>query len=236
MSLVETRGIDVFYGDMQALRGVTVSVQSGSLTSIVGANGAGKTTLVRALSGTIKPKAGEILFAGRALNELHPYDIAKLGLILVPEGRKLFGSMTLLENLELGGYLPEARKQKEKSLKWIFELFPILADRKSQLAGTLSGGEQQMCAIARGLMANPKMLMLDEPSLGLAPLMVKQTFEIVRKIREWNITTLLVEQNVFHALSMADEAYVIENGTIVHRGGGKGLLAEEHIKKAYLGI
>jgi branched-chain amino acid transport system ATP-binding protein len=229
MSLVETRGIDVFYGDMQALRGVTVSVQSGSLTSIVGANGAGKTTLVRALSGTIKPKAGEILFAGRALNELHPYDIAKLGLILVPEGRKLFGSMTVLENLELGGYLPEARKQKEKSLKWIFELFPILADRKSQLAGTLSGGEQQMCAIARGLMANPKMLMLDEPSLGLAPLMV-------RKIREWNITTLLVEQNVFHALSMADEAYVIENGTIVHRGGGKGLLAEEHIKKAYLGI
>jgi branched-chain amino acid transport system ATP-binding protein len=221
---------------MQALRGVTISVQSGSLTSIVGANGAGKTTLVRALSGTIKPKAGQILFAGRTLHDLHPYDIAKLGLIQVPEGRKLFGGMTVLENLELGGYLPEARKQKEKSLNWIFELFPILAERKSQLAGTLSGGEQQMCAIARGLMANPKMLMLDEPSLGLAPLMVKQTFEVVRKIKEWNITTLLVEQNVFHALSMADEAYVIENGTIVHRGGGKALLAEEHIKKAYLGI
>jgi branched-chain amino acid transport system ATP-binding protein len=236
MSLLEAEQIDVYYGDVAALEQVSIRIEKAELISIIGGNGAGKTTLVKTLSGLLRPVHGEVSFNDQKINNLPAYEITKLGLIHVPEGRKLFPDMTVLENLEIGAYVPEARKEKEENLKNVFQLFPILDKRVNQLAGTLSGGEQQMLAISRGLMGKPTLLILDEPSLGLAPILVKQIFSIIKDIKEREISILLVEQNVFYSLSLADRGYILENGRIVSEGEGKALLQDEHVKKAYLGI
>ena len=236
MSFLNVEKIEVRYGDALALFNVSLEVEQGEIVSLVGANGAGKSTTLKAISGLLKPKSGQILFAGKRLNEIPAYAIVDLGIIQIPEGRQLFPYMTTLENLELGSYTPEARKRAADSIHRVFELFPILLERKMQLAGTLSGGEQQMLAIGRGLMALPKLLMLDEPSLGLAPILVKLIFEAVAKINQAGTTILLVEQDVKKSLALAQRGYVMENGKIALQGKAKELLANEHLKKAYLGI
>ena len=236
MSFLSLEKIEVRYGDALALYNVSLEVKQGEIVSIVGANGAGKSTTLKAISGLLKPKSGQILFAGERLNEIPAHAIVDLGIIQIPEGRQLFPYMTTLENLELGSYTPEARKRAADSIHRVFELFPILLERKMQLAGTLSGGEQQMLAIGRGLMALPKLLMLDEPSLGLAPILVKLIFEAVAKINQAGTTILLVEQDVKKSLALAQRGYVMENGKIALQGKAKELLANEHLKKAYLGI
>jgi len=236
MSFLSVEKIEVRYGDALALFNVSLEVEQGEIVSLVGANGAGKSTTLKAISGLLKPKSGQILFAGKRLNEIPAYAIVDLGIIQIPEGRQLFPYMTTLENLELGSYTPEARKRAADSIHRVFELFPILLERKMQLAGTLSGGEQQMLAIGRGLMALPKLLMLDEPSLGLAPILVKLIFEAVAKINQAGTTILLVEQDVKKSLALAQRGYVMENGKIALQGKAKELLANEHLKKAYLGI
>jgi len=236
MSFLSVEKIEVRYGDALALFNVSLEVPEGEIVSIVGANGAGKSTTLNAISGLLKPKSGQILFAEKRLNEIPAYAIVDLGIIQIPEGRQLFPYMTTLENLELGSYTPEARKRAADSIHRVFELFPILLERKMQLAGTLSGGEQQMLAIGRGLMALPKLLMLDEPSLGLAPILVKLIFEAVAKINQAGTTILLVEQDVKKSLALAQRGYVMENGKIALQGKAKELLANEHLKKAYLGI
>jgi len=236
MSFLSVEKIEVRYGDALALFNVSLEVEQGEIVSLVGANGAGKSTTLKAISGLLKPKSGQILFAGKRLNEIPAYAIVDLGIIQIPEGRQLFPYMTTLENLELGSYTPEARKRAADSIHRVFELFPILLERKMQLAGTLSGGEQQMLAIGRGLMALPKLLMLDEPSLGLAPILVKLIFEAVAKINQAGTAILLVEQDVKKSLALAQRGYVMENGKIALQGKAKELLANEHLKKAYLGI
>lgn len=236
MSFLNLDRIEVRYGDAIALFGISLEVRQGEIVSIVGANGAGKSTTLKTISGLLKPHKGEILFNGKRLNEIPAHSIVDLGIIQIPEGRQLFPYMTTRENLELGSYTPEARKKVAESLNRALELFPILQERRDQLAGTLSGGEQQMLAIGRGLMALPKLLMFDEPSLGLAPLMVKTIFEAVQKINQAGTTILLVEQDVKKSLSLAHRAYVMENGKITMQGKGQELLQNEQLKKAYLGI
>lgn len=234
--LLKLENISTHYGDVQALRNVSLQIKEGQIVSIIGSNGAGKTTTLNTISGVLRASSGTIEFLGRRIENLPPHQIVDLGVVQIPEARLLFPYMTVLENLELGAYTPKARKGKEENLKVVFRLFPVLEERKTQLAGTLSGGEQQMLAIARGLMAKPKLLMLDEPSLGLAPLLVKEVFEAVKEINAHGITVLLIEQNVFHSLSISDEAYVLENGRVVLEGEGKGLLDNPQVKEAYLGI
>ena len=236
MSFLSLEKIEVRYGDALALYNVSLEVKQGEIVSIVGANGAGKSTTLKAISGLLKPKSGQILFAGERLNEIPAHAIVDLGIIQIPEGRQLFPYMTTLENLELGSYTPEARKGADESLNRVFELFPILNERREQLAGTLSGGEQQMLAIGRGLMGLPKLLMLDEPSLGLSPILVKLIFEAIGKINRAGTTVLLVEQDVKKSLSLAQRGYVMENGKITLQGEAQELLANEHLKKAFLGI
>ena len=236
MSFLSLEKIEVRYGDALALYNVSLEVKQGEIVSIVGANGAGKSTTLKAISGLLKPKSGQILFAGERLNEIPAHAIVDLGIIQIPEGRQLFPYMTTLENLELGSYTPEARKGADETLNRVFELFPILNERREQLAGTLSGGEQQMLAIGRGLMGLPKLLMLDEPSLGLSPILVKVIFEAIGKINRAGTTVLLVEQDVKKSLSLAQRGYVMENGKITLQGEAQELLANEHLKKAYLGI
>lgn len=228
--------ISTYYGDVQALRKVSLHVKEGQIVSIVGSNGAGKSTTLNTISGVVHSSSGTIEFLGKRIENLPPHQIVEMGLVQIPEARLLFPYMTVLENLELGSFASRARKETKESLESVFELFPILRDRKNQLAGTLSGGEQQMLAIARGLMAKPQLLMLDEPSLGLAPLLVKQVFETVKRINAQGITILLVEQNVFHSLSVADEAFVLENGSVVLGGPGKEVLDNPQVREAYLGI
>jgi branched-chain amino acid transport system ATP-binding protein len=234
--LLEVSGIDVAYGDVRVLHGMSLAVQEGEIVALVGANAAGKSTTINTISGMLRPSSGSIQFRGQRIDHLPPYDIVSLGLVQVPEGRRLFPYMTVLENLDLGAYSLEARQQRAKSLEMVFGLLPILKDRKGQLAGSLSGGEQQMLAIGRGLMAHPRLLMLDEPSVGLAPLMVKQILETVRDVNSRGTTVLLVEQNVQHSLRLAHRGYVLENGRIVLEGRGADLLANPHLKKAYLGM
>ena len=236
MSFLSVERIEVRYGDALALFGVSLEVQQGEIVSLVGANGAGKTTALKAISGLLKPRSGRILFAGNRLNDLPAHAIVNLGIVQIPEGRQLFPYMTTRENLELGSYTPEARKRFDDSLGQVFELFPLLKERKSQLAGTLSGGEQQMLAIGRGLMAIPRLLMLDEPSLGLAPMMVKSIFAAIEAINRQGTTILLVEQDVQKSLALAKRGYVMENGRITLQGEAKELLSNEHLRKAYLGI
>ena len=235
-TLLRLENVSVHYGDMQALRNVSFEIKEGQIVSIVGSNGAGKSTTLNTISGVLRCSSGTIEFLGHRVENLPPHQIVELGLIQIPEARLLFPYMSVLENLELGAFSPTARKEKDKHLKMVFSLFPILEERGHQLAGTLSGGEQQMVAIARGVMAKPKLLMLDEPSLGLAPRLVRHVFETVREINAHGITVFLVEQNVFHSLSLADRAYVLENGEIVLEGEGGELLNNAQVKEAYLGI
>lgn len=236
MSLVEINEINVSYGDVQVLHEVALEVREGEIVTIVGANGAGKSTLLKTIAGILRSTRGEIQFLGERIDHLYPHQIVEKGLVRIPEGRKIFPSLSVLENLELGSYLPKAKAKRSESLGKVFFLFPVLKERSQQLAGTLSGGEQQMLAIGRGLMSLPRLLMLDEPSLGLAPLLVREIFRTVREINQQGTTILLVEQNVFNALEMAHEGYVLENGRIVLRGKSRDLLANEHIKESYLGV
>jgi len=224
------------YGRTTILEGVSIEVGRGEVVTIVGSNGAGKTTLLRAISGLIPITAGEIVFDGERIDGRSPADIVGRGLVMVPEARQLFPVMTVRDNVLMGCYHPKAREGADARFAEVLEIFPRVAERLGQLAGSLSGGEQQMVAIARGLMAAPKLLMLDEPSLGLAPLIVQQMFGIVDRICRMGTTVLLVEQKAFHALKVASQAYVMENGRIVMRNTGPALLADPHVKTAYLGI
>ena len=236
MFLLQINNIDVHYGDAQVLHQVSMKVEEKEIITIVGANGAGKSTLLKAVGGILKPSSGEIVFMGERIDRLPSHQIVAKGLVRIPEGRKVFPTMTVRENLELGSYLPKAKARRADSLEKVFTLFPILKNREKQHGGSLSGGEQQMLAIGRGLMSLPKLLMLDEPSLGLAPLLVKQIFSTVKEINATGTTILLVEQNVFNALDMASEGYVLENGRMVLQGKSQDLLTDAYIKEAYLGV
>jgi branched-chain amino acid transport system ATP-binding protein len=229
--------IDVYYGNIQALWKVSLGVEGGEIITIVGSNGAGKSTILRSITGLIKPRRGSITFDSRRIDALSPDEIVRLGISMVPEGRELFPRMTVRENLELGAaYIDRAYSQAIESLDWVLTLFPVLRERSKQQAGTLSGGEQQMLAIGRALMSRPQILMLDEPSLGLAPLLVAGVFRTVRQINQEGVTVLLVEQNVRQSLTLAHRAYVLENGRIVMEGKGRELIADKHVKEAYLGL
>jgi len=234
--VLEIRKIDVFYGDVQVIWDVAFEVKKGEVVALIGANGAGKSTTLKTISGILRPGKGEIIFDGIQINKIEPYKLIEKGLALCPEARRLFVEMTVEENLDMGSLKGEAKKQREKTKEMVFGLFPRLKERRRQLAGTLSGGEQQMVAIGRGLMALPKLLMFDEPSLGLAPILVREIFDIIRKIREEGTTVLIVEQNTKQTLSIADRAYVLETGRIILQGTGQALLNDEHVKKAYLGV
>jgi branched-chain amino acid transport system ATP-binding protein len=235
-TLLRVDGIEVGYGDLTAVRDVSLEVREGEAVALIGANGAGKTTTLRAVSGLLPLRRGRIEFEGQRLDGLSSAQIVARGLAHVPEGRQLFPTMTVLENLELGARTPAARASVRDSLAQVFDLFPRLQERAAQLAGTLSGGEQQMCAIGRGLMARPRLLMLDEPSLGLAPVMVKTIFEDLGRINGRGITILLVEQNVLRSLHLAHRGYVLENGRMTLSGARDDLLSSGHIKQAYLGL
>lgn len=236
MSVLEITEIEVFYGDAQALFGVTLHVEEGEIVAIVGSNGAGKTTTLRAVAG-IRPLAkGDIAFGGTPLDVVRASERPAMGIALVPEGRELWPQMTVEENLELGAFTPRARKNRAETMQYVYGLFPRLADRHRQLAGSMSGGEQQMCAIGRALMSKPTLLMFDEPSLGLAPILVQQVFENVQRLRDEGLTILLVEQNLKKALEIADRGYVLETGKIAREGPAADLLGDESIRAAYLGI
>lgn len=226
--------LHVSYGHITALSGVSIQVPPGSIVSIIGSNGAGKTTLLNSISGIVKPKQGSIRFEGKELTRI-PHEIVKQGLVQVPEGRKIFAGLTVEENLLAGGYILKDSSQLKANGEKMMKLYPILEKRRNQQAGTLSGGEQQMLAVCRGLMSEPKMILLDEPSLGLAPIIVKGIFDLIAQIREQGITVLLVEQNAKKALALCDYAYVLENGRVTLEGKGKELLCDPAVKKAYLG-
>ena len=236
MTFLEIRNIDAFYGDVQVLFDLSLKVAEGEVVSIIGGNGAGKSTLLRTISGLIKPAGGEIIFNGRPIQKLPPEEIVSCGIVHVPEGRRLFSLMTIKDNLIVGAYNKQADKHKEETLKQVYAMLPRLAERENQMAMTLSGGEQQMVAIGRGLMAMPRILMLDEPSLGLAPVLVNSIFETIRKIADQGTTVILVEQDVNHSLSLSDRGYVLEHGRVAMEGAADQLLADPHIKEAYLGI
>jgi branched-chain amino acid transport system ATP-binding protein len=233
--LLEVKGVDVLYGDVQVIWDLSIHVQEGTIVALVGANGAGKTTLLKTISGLMHARRGEILFSGRSLGKLKPQEVVDLGISHVPEGRRLFSSLTVLENLKLGAYPPRARSLFAESLERAFSLFPVLKDRQGQKAGSLSGGEQQMLAIARALMAGPHLLMLDEPSLGLSPIFVKTIFELIHTLNKQKVTILLVEQNIHQALKIAHQAYVLKTGKIAMSGRGDELLADPEVQKAYIG-
>ena len=234
--MLEVNNIDVYHGELQALWDVSLTIQEGEMVALIGANGAGKSTLVETISGLLTPATGSVIFNGIRLDKEPAHKVVQLGVCLVPEERLLFPGMTVLENLELGAFVPESRKVKDETLKSIYELFPVLKDRSRQAAGTLSGGEQQMLAIGRGLMSKPKLLMLDEPSLGLGPLVIKAIFEVIHRINKSGVGILLVEQNVRLALGLVNRAYIIENGRITGHGDARSLLDDKHVKEAYLGI
>lgn len=232
--MLELSEINASYGDLQALWGISLRVDDGEMVALVGPNGAGKTTTLRVITGLLKPVSGSLSFAGHTLGKEAAHKLVGLGLAMVPEGGRVFTSMTVLENLELGAYTPTARKVKDRTLKRVYETFPRLEERKSQRAGTLSGGERQMLAIGRAMMSQPKLLLLDEPSFGLAPIMVQHMFEMIGQINQQGVTILLVEQNIRAALELARRAYVIENGRIVGQGSGDALLSFESVRSAYL--
>ncbi len=235
--MLKVENINTFYGNIQALKGVSLEIEEGEIVTLIGANGAGKTTTLMSLCGVEKPRSGAILFQGQPIHGLSADQIVALGLIQVPEGRRIFPNMSVLENLEMGAFLRKNKVIIQQDLNMIMDLFPILAQRRNQLGGTLSGGEQQMLAISRGLMARPRLLLLDEPSLGLAPIIIKQIFDIIRKINHENNTTIfLVEQNANQALKLAHRGYVMENGRITLSDTAAKLLDNEDVKKAYLGM
>jgi branched-chain amino acid transport system ATP-binding protein len=234
--LLKLEAIDAFYGDLQALRGVSLEVREGEVMALVGANAAGKTTTLRVISGLVAARQGHITFDGADLTRVPAHHRVDLGIVQVPEGRRLFPFLTVAENLLLGAHTKRARGEQKATLDYVYALFPVLADRRSQLAGSLSGGEQQMCAIGRGLMARPRVLMMDEPTLGLAPVLVAKIFETVRTINADGVTVLLVEQNVRQALSLANRGSVLESGALVLTGAARELLGDERLKRAYLGL
>ncbi|HEY3067137.1 MAG TPA: ABC transporter ATP-binding protein [Methylomirabilota bacterium] len=236
MSILQLTGVDVAYGDLPALTGIDLVVESGETLSVVGANGAGKTTLLRTVSGLLRARRGEVRFEGERIDRLPCHRVVERGVVHVPEGRKVFSSLTVRENLELGSYTRAAKARRADSLERVFALFPRLRERVVQAAGTLSGGEQQMLAIGRALMARPRLLMLDEPSLGLAPIVVAEIFRIIAEINRAGTTILLVEQNTRQALALSRRGYVLENGRIVLVGSGGELLDNDHVKRAYLGM
>jgi branched-chain amino acid transport system ATP-binding protein len=233
--LLRVDNIDVFYGSLQVLWDVSIEVKSGEIVAIAGANGAGKTTLMKTISGMLHPVTGSIEFAGEDITNMNAYDIVGQGISQVPEGRRLFPDMTVLENLKIGSYDGKARAVKQENLERVYDLFPILAERKNQVAKTLSGGQQQMVAIGRGLMSNPKLMIIDEMSLGLSPLIVLDLFRVLHEIQTRGVTVLLVEQNVWQTLHEADRAYIIETGRIVLSGNALELAEEEKVKHAYFG-
>jgi len=233
--MLKVENVNAYYGDLQALWGVSLHIDEGELVALVGPNGAGKTTTLKVITGLLKIASGQVSLFGKDISKETAHKIVELGISQVPEGGRVFAGMTVLENLELGAFIPEARKFKDESLQWVFRIFPRLEERQSQHAGTLSGGERQMLAIGRALMSKPKLLMLDEPSFGLAPILVQQMFEMIEEINKQGVTVLLVEQNVRAALELAQRAYVIENGRVVGEGKGDDLLSFESIRSAYLG-
>jgi branched-chain amino acid transport system ATP-binding protein len=236
MALLEIDGIDAFYGRVQAVRGASLQVDKGEVVALIGSNGAGKTTTLRTISGLMHPRRGTIVFDGKDITHTPPQKIVDLGICQSPEGRRLFPRMSVLDNLRMGAYTRRDAAEIKADMERVFELFPRLRERRNQIAGTLSGGEQQMCAMGRALMAKPKLLMLDEPSLGLSPILVQTIFDIVREINSRGIPVLLVEQNAHKALEVAHRGYVLETGVIVQTGTGKELLASEEVQKAYLGM
>jgi branched-chain amino acid transport system ATP-binding protein len=236
MSLLEIKNINCYYGDVQVIYDLSMRVEEGEVISLIGGNGAGKSTTLRCISGLLKASSGEIMFENKPIVNMKPEKIVERGIIHVPEGRKLFSLMTVKENLIVGAHNARAHPQKDKTLKEVYSLLPRLQEREKQQAVTLSGGEQQMVAIGRGMMAKPKILMMDEPSLGLAPVLIKEIFTTIRKIAETGTTVLLVEQDVQHSLSISDRGYVLEHGRIVLEGTGKELLENPQIREAYLGI
>jgi branched-chain amino acid transport system ATP-binding protein len=234
--VLDIKNIDVFYGDVQVIWNVSFNVNKGEIVALIGANGAGKSTILKTISGIIRLKKGEILFENKPIYKVDPFKLIALGIAHVPEARRLFVEMTVEENLDMGSLKGEARANREKTKEMVFELLPRMRERRRQLAGTLSGGEQQMLAVARGLMSKPKLQMFDEPSLGLAPLLVREVFNTIRKINGEGTTVLIVEQNVKQTLLVANRGYVLETGSITNQGTGKSLLSDEHVKTAYLGV
>jgi len=233
--LLKLENVTAHYGTIQALKGVSISVNEGEIVTVIGANGAGKTTLLKTISGLVSASSGKVYFYDKDITNLPTYDIVASGIVLVPEGRRVFPRMTVRENLQLGGYLNKNKEETRANMERVFELFPILKDRLNQIAGTLSGGEQQMLAIGRALMSRPRLLLLDEPSMGLAPKVVLTIFDIIRQINREGTTILLVEQNAHLALSTAHKAYVLETGRIVMEDTAEKLLHNEQVRKAYLG-
>lgn len=234
--MLKVSGLETGYGECNVLYGVSVEIKEGEIVSLVGSNAAGKTTLLNTISGLVKVRSGKIEFLGKDITNMSPQERIEMGLIQCPEGRKLFASMTVSENFRIGAYSKRAKHNFEQNLERVYKMFPKMYERREQLAGSMSGGEQQMCAIGRAIMSNPVLLLLDEPSLGLAPIIVTQVFEIIEEIKKSGVTIFLVEQNVKKALSLADDAYVLENGSVKMRGTGKELLANDSLRKAYLGI
>ena len=235
MAMLEIKDLEVYYGMIQAIKGISFEVNEGEVIALIGANGAGKTTILHTISGLIAPKKGSITFEGQEITKIPAHKIVENGLAQVPEGRRVFPSLSVLQNLKLGAYTRKDKKEIDDTLKMIYERFPRLEERKNQIAGTLSGGEQQMLAMGRALMSSPKIILMDEPSMGLSPLFVGEVFKIIEEIKKSGTTVLLVEQNAKKALEVADRAYVLETGKIVLSGNAKDLMNDEAVKKAYLG-
>lgn len=235
MAMLEIRDLQVYYGMIQAIKGISLDVNQGEVIALIGANGAGKTTTLHTITGLLKPKSGSILFEGVDITKIAPHKIVSMGMAHVPEGRRVFSELTVLQNLRLGAYTRKDKDEIEESLAGVYKRFPRLEERKNQIAGTLSGGEQQMLAMGRALMSKPKIILMDEPSMGLSPIFVNEIFQIIQDVSADGVTVLLVEQNAKKALSIADRAYVLETGTISLEGDAQELLNDDSIKKAYLG-
>lgn len=235
MAMLEVKDLEVYYGVIQAIKGISFHVDKGEVIALIGANGAGKTTTLHTVTGLISPKNGHVMFEGKDITKVPAHKIVSMGMAHVPEGRRVFAELSVYENLKMGAYTRKDKNEIEESLKNIYKRFPRLEERKNQMAGTLSGGEQQMLAMGRALMSRPKIILMDEPSMGLSPIMVNEIFDIIRSVSESGTTVLLVEQNAKKALSIADRAYVLETGKIVLEGNAKDLLEDDSIKKAYLG-
>lgn len=234
--MLSVKSLSVFYGKLQALWDISLNVENKSLTAVLGSNGAGKSTVLNTFAGLLKPSSGSIIFEGQNVSDYEPYERVEAGLSLIPEGGRLFPYQVVEENLEIGAYGKRARADLRRRLEWVYHLFPILKSRRKQMAGTLSGGEQKQLTIARGLMSNPKLLMLDEPSLGLSPIIVLEVFKLIKQISGTGVTILLVEQDVYQTLKLAERVFVLEAGKIVMEGSGRELMEEDSIKKAYLGL
>ena len=234
--MLKVEDISTQYGDIKVLWNASLAISPKEMVTMVGSNGSGKTTIINTITGMIHPTTGRIEFLGQPIHHLPPHKIVERGISLIPEGRKLFPDMTVLENLELGAYFPNARKKIPETLRWVFGLFPTLEERKAQLVGTLSGGEQQMVTVGRGLMSTPQLLLIDEPSMGLAPLVVAELFRTIRKINQEGVTIFLVEQNARLAMEVSDRTYVLENGRVVKEGKSKELMKDDGIRRAYLGL